>query len=272
MRAAPHSARRRQGRGGGAGERFQKFADARAPSEPALPAAAAPATTPGGLKSEAAVSEQMRRDGVQKQLDATAASLAKASPTAAALLDKFKKEGGVIVDGRDGGFFQGGKPPVIGLNTEALGRQTTAAQREQTLAHELGHYQYSKLNQKSEVRPANGLGGKTDAQMEARRDRDYTLTNRDRQLADEAHATQVNAQIRDEVKANTGRDIGVAGIPPGAPVPTRAQLIEQYAALTPSGQEHLPPEKRINYNEHYSKGYREHYSKYYTPGGPGNLW
>ncbi len=262
-----------------AGEKFSQFQTgqagqvgqaAAASNDPAGPSLA-PRTS---QRSEAAKAEaqpaksteEVRKEATQKQLDTAADKLAKDSPTAKALLDKFRAEGGKLEDGGKSGYFKDGKPPTIGIPTQtSLGTQTSEQQRQQTIAHELGHLDHARSNPPAAVQPQNNGKGKTDAAIEAGRERDYVVKNAERHLADEAHATQVNDKIRNEVKAKTGQDIGVAGVRPGDKVPSKQELIDQYGRLNPSTQ----PDK--TYREYYNQPYLDHYKQNFTPGAPGNV-
>lgn len=261
-----------------AGERFSQFqtgqAAAAGPSTGARTSQGTEARTSqrseAAKGTEAKSTDAVRKEATQKQLDGAADKLASNSPTAKALLDKFRAEGGKLEDGGKSGYFKDakdGKPPTIGIPTQTpLGTQTSDKDKQQTIAHELGHFDHARSNPAGTIQPQNNGKGKTDAAIEAGREHDYVVKNAERHLGDEAHATQVNAKIRDEVKAKTGEDIGVAGVRPGEKVPSKQELIDQYGRLNPSTK----PDQ--TYREYYNQPYLDHYKKHFTPGGGGNMW
>ncbi len=256
-----------------AGQRFRQFA-ARAPSstDPAMPAAPSPsaATGPssGAAVTAAPNTAAARQAALEKKFNATADKLAADSPTAKALLARFRAEGGKLTDGGDSGFFKDGHPPQIAIMTRSHGTATSEADHKETIAHELGHFDYARSGAPGLVKP--GLGdnpGKSDRTIEAWRERNYVAANTNRNLGDEAHATEINKKIRDEVLSKTGNDIGVAGVDTAKPFPSHDALVERYAHLRPSGQP-----AGTNYRDYYGGAYRKFYDKNYAPGGPGNLW
>ncbi len=116
----------------------------------------------------------------------------------------------------DGGYFRDGKPPVIGILTDSHGRKTTDADRLGTIAHELGHFDYARNHSQHQpfVPPGNPTGT-SDRQIEHRRGSEFVRRNVGRRLADEAHANEFNAQVRDEFLRSTDQQIEVSGVDKG---------------------------------------------------------
>jgi hypothetical protein len=195
----------------------------------------------------------------QATVDAAVADLSRNSATARSLLADLQAKGGTVVASPDGGYTytpaNGSVPPKVTVRTSTPLRD---------LAHEIGHHDTAIHHPElSPVAPGEGKGP-TDRAIEQRRQRDYLTTNTDRKLTDEGNATLISQQIRDEYKASTGRDIGVAGAPfppvSGTPDEQRRALGEYYGKNLTTSNTQQP------YQDYYWNGYRSTYERNFMPG------
>jgi hypothetical protein len=193
------------------------------------------------------------------ELNTLADRMSATSPRARELIGDFRNNGGTFEPSEKGGYFDKDKKVIAvpGGSDE---------QRMQTMAHELGHYDYSKTSDGAYVPPGGPTGGITDSQIEQRRESNYITRNTDRRLADEAHATLTNNQIRNEMRASSGVDIGVAGDSAGKPMPfmPSAPFNEQRRVIGDFYGTNLKTSTtgenyRAYYNETYIKHYRENF-------------
>jgi hypothetical protein len=142
----------------------------------------------------------------------------------------------------------------------------TPEQRMQVVAHELGHFDYRNNPDKGYVAPGRPTGA-TDRQIEHRRQAEYISTNVNRQLADEGHASVINRQIRDEVRAKTGVDIGINGNDPNNPMTFSGSVPEQRRTLGDYfGANNITSTTGENYRSYYGRGYIQHYERHHLPG------
>jgi hypothetical protein len=211
--------------------------------------------------SEGTLSEIARRAEAPQVL-AIANELGRFSPTARAMVSQFRAAGGRFERIDEGGYFlDDPSRPVI-----AVGRGSRLEQM-QTIAHELGHFQFRDHPQGAYRGPGRP-NGVSDRQIEHRRQADYITRNANAHLADEGHATLVNRQIRDEVRARGGFDIGVAGaVPDTLTGPGARSRDAQRAAIGEFFGTHLITSiDRQNYRSYYSEPYRNHYEEHHLPG------
>ncbi|MCK6549104.1 hypothetical protein L6R52_24890 [Myxococcota bacterium] len=204
--------------------------------------------------SEGTLAERERRD-----VDAIANRLAESSPTARGLVDNFRAAGGTFVHSERGSFFD--------RNTNQIHvAPGTPEQRMQLVAHELGHFDY-RNNPDKAYAPPGRPDGVTDRQIEHRRQAEYITTNVNRQLADEGHASVINRQIRDEVFARTGVDIGINGNDPRNPMTFGGTIPEQRRTLGDYfGANNFTSTTGENYRSYYGRAYIEHYARHHLPG------
>ncbi len=251
-----------------------------------------PIPEPGGSQAAREGSEmQARRGGgpqrTQRALgpapagrrttEQLAEDMARHSPTARAALQRFRAAGGRFQDIPQGGTYTPGRPPVIGVGQNVGGRPATDEERMQTIAHELGHSDYTMTPHGRYAPPGAYPRATSDRQSEARREASYIRENSRRALANEGHATVVNARIREELLRATGKDIGIAGMDPatyqGLTQGARSDQ-ERAERIGEHYRRHLQPSNAPfgvrTYGDYYPQGYREHYRRQYTPGGPGN--
>lgn len=200
----------------------------------------------------------------QAELNTLADRMSASSPRARELVSDFRNNGGTFEPSSRGGYFDKDKK-VIGVPAGSDN------DRMRTMAHELGHYDYSKTNKGDYVPPGEpSPGAKSDHAREQRREHEYVVNNTNRRLADEGHATMTNDQIRREMKASSGVDIGVSGdgtplkpmpLNPSAPADEQRRTIGEYYGAnlktSTSGE---------NYRAYYNETYLKHYRENYLPG------
>src|SRR5262249_5037323 len=145
---------------------------------PGLSINGVPVTQQARTPSEGTLAEIARREGLE--VDRVAARLAADSPTAAGLLSAFRAAGGRFEHSFRGGYFRDGATPAIGV---PMG---TDEARMQTVAHELGHFDFRNNPLRSYVPPGTPPG-LTDHQIEQRREHDYIVANGNRGLLDEGN-------------------------------------------------------------------------------------
>jgi uncharacterized Zn-binding protein involved in type VI secretion len=127
----------------------------------------------------------------------------------------------------------------------------------QSLAHESGHALYTPDPQV----PPDGL---TKDQ--------YVTQNTNRNLRDEGEATLMNAQVRNEINANGGPDIGIAGAKPNEYADIAAnnhEYADRDKARQDIGDIFADNERTSNTNEkyrdYYSKQYKDEWDKTHPP-------
>jgi hypothetical protein len=211
--------------------------------------------------SEGTLAERARRQENAK-VEEVADRLAAMSPRAERLLEQFRAAGGTFVRSEQGGWFdaRSGRP-VIGVP------QGTVGQNLQTIAHELGHFDFRSLPDGA-YQPPGRPTGLTDRQIEHRRQADYITNNVNARLADEGHATLTNRQIRDEFLSRTGIDLQVAGLipdrltnPGAAPPDVQRRTIGDYF-----GSNLVTSTTGQNYRSYYGEAYIDHYARNHLPG------
>lgn len=213
------------------------------------------AVEPGAKRgpTEGTLAELDRRE--VEAINFLADFLASRSKTAAEAIAAFRAAGGQFQSVTRGGYFDDRREdPVIALpKGPPLGQL-------QVLAHELGHFDYRSYPDRAVARPGNPTGI-SDRQIEHRREAEFIETNTNRQLANEGHATLFSQQIRDEVQASTGLNIGVIGGPfptvTGTPTEQRNALGNYYASSVRTG---LTDQ---DYRSYYNEGWRDVYAREY---------
>lgn len=197
------------------------------------------------------------------ELNTLADRMSTSSPRARELISDFRNNGGTFEPSQRGGYFDKDKK-VIGVPAGSDN------DRMRTMAHELGHYEYSKTGLGDYVPPGQpSPGAKSDHAMEQRREHEYVVNNANRRLADEGHATMTNNQIRNEMKASSGVDIGVSGDNPFKPMPLNpsAPADEQRRAIGDYYGTNLNTSTTgENYRSYYNAPYLKHYRENYLPG------
>ena len=125
---------------------------------------------------------------------ADADALVNQSPTLATQVQQLQQQGWSIQYGpAGGGSYANRAQRRIVVDSNERGNATALTQ---TLAHEAGHASYS-------LPPPTPMDNLTRQQ--------YVDQNTQRHLRDEGEATLNNLQVRDEIMASGGPDIGVAG-------------------------------------------------------------
>lgn len=198
----------------------------------------------------------------KKQLDGLADRMSMSSPRAKELISDFRSNGGTFEPSAKGGYLDP-KRNAIGVPAG------TDEQKMRTMAHELGHYDFSKTKDGAYVPPGDGAGGITDHQIEQRREQNFITQNTERRLADEGHATLINREIRDEMRASSGVDIGVSGDAPGKPIPfmPSASFAEQRRLIGEHYGANLTTSTTgESYRAYYNQPYINHYRDNYLPG------
>lgn len=185
--------------------------------------------------------------GVTTGLGADIDKLVAKSDTLTNNLQTLLNQGWTISYGTAGnGTFADRSTKQIVVDPNESGNPASVAQ---SLAHESGHALYT-------MDPYVPPGSLTKDQ--------YVAQNTNRNLKDEGEATLMNAQVRNEINANGGPDIGIAGAKP-----------DEYAKVAASNHEYADRDKARQEigdifadNEHTSTPpnptYREYYSKPYA--------
>lgn len=213
------------------------------------------ATTQSGGESESTVST-----GLGDAADA----IASRSPTLRSTLDSLQSDGWTVVWGTAGGGSFADRPAKrITVDPNGSG---DAAGLVQTLAHEAGHADYDIDG----VDPYVDFGSLT-------RD-EYVDQNTMRCLRDEAEATIMNLEVRDELnQGDDAVDIGVAGAGQATYIQewerfkagdiTRAELVTNIANAFAHG-ESPSTGGASDYYDYYANTYRSHWDANHPSGTP----
>jgi hypothetical protein len=203
--------------------------------------------------------EATSKSGLGREVD----DLMAKSPTLTAQYDQLRKDGWTVRYGaEDDGNFADRDAKVITIAPSGRG---DAVGLVQTMAHEVGHAQYT-------LEPEVGMDGLTE--------RKYVKSNTMRNLRDEGEATINNLQVRQEILGATasdedpGVDIGVAGAqaekykklfakykdPTGK---DRGALRDDIAKLYGRGEE--PSGEEGNYWDYYAGYWKELWANAHPP-------
>lgn len=175
------------------------------------------------------------------------------SPTLKENLKALEADGWTTTYGEAGkGSFCDKTAKRIVIDPSEKGNPAAVAQ---TLAHESGHARYTA---DPYVKP-DGLSRE-----------EYIRRNANRHLKDEGEATLTNAKVRDEIIANGGPDIGIAGaqakkydeIADKYPDPADREKARQEIADAFAKGEHPSTDPTKNYEDYYGKNYAEFWDKH----------
>lgn len=218
-----------------------------AKAAPAATPAAAPPATP-----EAPVEKPAVTTGLGEDVD----RLSSKSPTLVDNVKTMQKDGWTIEYGpAGGGSFCDSTAKKIVIDQNEKNDAPTVVQ---TLAHESGHALYKQ----DPYVDGNG-----------RSREEFVSKNTMRLLKDEGEATLVNIKVRDEIVANGGKDIGVAGsrswtytqIAKKYPDPKDRDKARTEIANEFADNENPSTDASKTYRQYYAKTYEDHWDKHHKP-------
>ena len=168
-------------------------------------------------------------------------------------MDNFKTSKGTVVYGTAGGgsFLELGPPPKITIDSAERGNTNAVTQ---TLAHELGHAEYSPPPFSPPIKGTSKAAFVDRSALEG--------------LKDEARAVKRNIELQRCVKVGKGGDIGVAG----ANAKTYEAVFDKYPDSKDEGKmideianafgtEHPSTAPTSTYKDYYGKPYADWWDK-----------
>lgn len=205
-----------------------------------------------GMQGGGAVSGGAPAPAPATGLGAGVDGLVAKSPTLSDKIDRLQKDGWEIVPREGGGSECDKTNKKIYIDT----KNKSGADQTRSLAHEAGHADYT-------ADPYVPMAGKTK--------QEYVDANVKTQLKDEGEATLTNIEVREEIKANGGPDIGLSGNSANHP-----KYESAYEDYTKSGDRDKAREEiggifadgektsttGESYRDYYADTYEKHYDKH----------